>query len=47
MDNGFEALVGFVGSHSDAFELLELAEEVLDQVTLKWTRAAGPLDLGS
>ena len=27
-----EALVGLVGSHGDAFELLELAEEVLDQV---------------
>ena len=32
MDDGGEALVGFVGAHGDAFELLELAEEVLDQV---------------
>jgi len=32
MDQGGEALIGFVGSHGDAFELLELAEEVLDQV---------------
>ena len=32
MDDGFEALVGFVGAHGDAFELLEFAEEILDQV---------------
>jgi hypothetical protein len=24
MDHGFEALVGFVGAHGDAFEFLEL-----------------------
>ena len=30
MDDGFEALVGFVGSHGNTLELLELAEEVLD-----------------
>ena len=33
MDDGGEALIGFVGAHGDAFELLELAEEVLDQMT--------------
>src|SRR5216684_68435 len=33
MDHGLEALVGFVGAHGDAFEFLELAEEVLDQMT--------------
>src|SRR6202790_1994611 len=33
MDLGLEALVGFVGAHGDALELLELAEEVLDQMT--------------
>ena len=33
MDDGGEALVGFVGAHGDAFEFLELAEEILDQVT--------------
>ena len=32
MDDGGEALVGFVRPHGDAFEFLELAEEVLDQV---------------
>ena len=32
MDHGLEALVGFVGAHGDAFEFLELAEEILDQV---------------
>ena len=32
MDEGGEALIGFVGAHCDAFELLELAEEVFDQV---------------
>ena len=32
MDDGGETLIGFVGAHGDAFELLELAEEVLDQV---------------
>ena len=33
MDHGCEALVGFVSAHGDAFELLQLAEEVLDEVT--------------
>src|SRR5216683_21757 len=33
MDHGLEALVGFVGAQGDALELLELAEEVLDQMT--------------
>ena len=32
MDHGCEALIGLVGAHGDAFELLELAEEVLDQM---------------
>src|SRR5260370_31842997 len=32
MDHGLEALVGFVGAHGDALELLKLAEEVLDQM---------------
>ena len=32
MDHGGEALIGLVGAHSDAFELLKPAEEVLDQV---------------
>ena len=32
MDHGFEALIGLVGAHGDALELLELAEEVLDQM---------------
>jgi len=32
MDHGGEALIGLVGAHGDAFELLELSEEVLDQV---------------
>src|SRR5882757_5893454 len=32
MDDCGEALIGFVGAHGDALELLELAEEVLDQV---------------
>jgi hypothetical protein len=32
MDDGCEALICFVGAHGDAFELLELAEEVLDQM---------------
>jgi hypothetical protein len=32
MNEGFEAGIGFVGSHGDAFEFFELAEEVLDQV---------------
>ena len=33
MDDGIEALIGFVGAHGDPFELLEFAEEILDQVT--------------
>ena len=32
MDHGGEALIGLVGAHCDAFELLELAEEVLDEM---------------
>src|SRR5260370_10421813 len=32
IDPGLEALVGFVGTHGDAFEFLEFAEEVLDQM---------------
>jgi hypothetical protein len=32
MDHGGEALIGLVGAHGDAFELLELAEEVLDEM---------------
>jgi hypothetical protein len=32
MDNSVEALVGFVGSHGDALELLKLAKEDLDQM---------------
>jgi hypothetical protein len=33
MDEGGVARIGFVGAHGDAFELLELGEKVLDQVT--------------
>src|SRR3546814_14943117 len=33
MDDVVEALVGFVGTHGDTLELLELAEEVFDQMT--------------
>jgi len=29
-EHGFKALIGFVGAQSDALELLELAEEILD-----------------
>src|SRR5882757_9972058 len=32
MDHGSEALIGLAGSHCDAFELLEPAEEVLDEM---------------
>ncbi len=32
MDVRSEALIGFVCTHGDAFEFLELAEEILDQV---------------
>src|SRR4029077_7207588 len=33
MNDCAEALVGFVGSHGDAFKLFEFAEEILDQMT--------------
>src|ERR1700692_4278186 len=32
IDHGGEALIGLVGAHGDAFELLELAEEVFDEM---------------
>lgn len=32
IDHSAEAFVGFVGTHRDAFEFLELTEEILDQV---------------
>lgn len=32
MDQGGEALIGFVAAHGDPFEFLEFAEEILDQV---------------
>lgn len=32
VDYGAKAFIYFVGPHRDAFELLELAEKVLDQV---------------
>src|SRR6188508_838137 len=32
MDHGGEALIGLVGAHCDAFELLEPAEKVLDEM---------------
>ena len=32
MNHGGEALIGLVGAHGDAFELLELGEEVLDEM---------------
>ena len=32
MDNCGEALIGFVGTHGNALEFLELAEEVLDEM---------------
>src|SRR5215213_277869 len=32
MDHSLEALIGFVGAHGDALELLELAKEVLDKM---------------
>jgi hypothetical protein len=32
MDHGGEALISLVGAHGDAFELLELAEEVFDEM---------------
>src|SRR4051794_26675657 len=33
MNDGAEALVGFVGAQGDALELFKLAEEVLDEMT--------------
>lgn len=33
MDHGREALIGFVAAHGDALELLELAEEILDEMS--------------
>ena len=58
MDSGLEAFVGFVAAHGDTFEFLELAEEVLDQMTplvhlgvdrerLASTRVLGDHDLGA
>src|SRR6202171_6761292 len=32
MDHRLEALIGFVGAHRDTLELLELAEEVVDEM---------------
>ena len=32
MDHGGETLIGFVAAHGNAFELFDLAEEVLDQM---------------
>ena len=32
MDHCFEALIGVAGAHGDAFELLQVAEDVLDEV---------------
>jgi hypothetical protein len=32
LDDGAEACVGFIGAQGDALELLEFAEEALDQV---------------
>ena len=52
MDAGFEACVGFVGAHCDAFELPELAKEVLDQVApfvhfgVEWQLSGSTLMLG-
>src|ERR1700682_6348187 len=58
MDHGGDALIGLVGAHSDAFELLELAEEVFDEMPpfvhllvdgerLCATRMLGDDDLGA
>ena len=33
IDDGFEAIVRFFGSHGNALELLELAEEVFDEIS--------------
>lgn len=32
IDDGAEGFVRFVGAHRDAFEFLELTEEILDQM---------------
>src|SRR6202140_3845127 len=48
MDVRGEALIGFVRAHCDAFEFLELTEEILDQVTplvdlgVDWQRHGAP-----
>jgi hypothetical protein len=34
MDHVGEAVIGLVGAHDDAFELLELAEEIFDEMPL-------------
>jgi hypothetical protein len=34
MDDGFKTLVRLGGTHGDAFEPFEFAEEALDQMTL-------------
>src|SRR6201984_2248133 len=58
MDHGGEALIGLVGAHGDAFELLESAEEVFDEMSplvhllvdgerLCATRMLGDHDLGA
>jgi hypothetical protein len=41
MDDGFKALVGFVGAHGDSLELFEFAEEVLDEVP-PWPKTSAP-----
>jgi hypothetical protein len=52
MDDGVEAMVGFVGAHGDAFEFLEFAEEILDQMTpfidlgIEWNGRCSPRMLG-
>ena len=42
MDHGGEALICFIGSHGDAFEFLELSEEVFDQMALTCPPVFGP-----
>ena len=32
MNNGSEALIGFIAAHGDTFELLQFTEEILDQM---------------
>jgi ATP-dependent protease HslVU (ClpYQ) peptidase subunit len=32
MHHGYKALIGFAGSHGDALELLQFAEEILDEM---------------